>query len=315
MKLSKPVFFLMGPTASGKTALAIELVQEFPFEIISVDSALIYRDMNIGTAKPTPAELEHAPHHLIDIIDPDAHYSAGQFVKDANELIAAIHARGKIPLLMGGTMLYFKALQQGISAMPEQDPQIRAQIEAEALAQGWPALHVKLAKVDPVSAAKIKATDSQRIQRALEVFYLTGKPLSAFHLDSRLRGNDDYISLALFPQDRSILHERIALRVDAMLQKGFIDEVQHLRQKYGLTGSLPSMRAVGYRQVWQYLEGEIPLGALHDKILFATRQYAKRQLTWLKSWENLYPFDLSETARLKRHLSSILSSPFPGCFV
>ena len=305
--LTPPVIFLMGPTASGKTALAIELVKVFPFEIISVDSALIYRDMQIGTAKPTFAELAQAPHHLIDIKDPTDHYSAGQFVKDAKKLIQDIHARGKIPILVGGTMMYFKALQYGIAKLPEQNAFIRGRIERQARISGWPALYAELEEIDPVSAAKIKPTDQQRIQRALEVFFITDKPLSSFYEKSVPAESSRFTPLALFPQDRSVLHTRIAFRVDEMLKKGLIEEVEALRKKYVLNPDCPSMRAVGYRQVWQYLEGEIPVEMLREKIIFATRQYAKRQLTWLKSWQNIHCFELNETNKLKKHIHSILS--------
>ncbi len=311
--MTKPIIFLMGPTASGKTALAIELVQQLPLEIISVDSALIYRDMDIGTAKPTKAELTIAPHHLINILDPTQHYSAGHFVKDVTALINDIHARGKLPLLVGGTMLYFKALQQGIANLPEQDPKIRAEIEEKAKQVGWPQLHSELTTLDPVAAAKIKRTDTQRIRRALEVFYLTGQPLSKLQEQPNskewvgLGDSQHVIPLALFPKDRSILHEQIAKRVYNMLDAGFIDEVIALKEKYLLTANLPSMRAVGYRQIWEFLAGEIPEKELADRIIFATRQYAKRQLTWLKSWPNVHTFDLDETLNIKRVLQQILS--------
>ena len=303
-----PILALMGPTASGKTALALELAQDYPIEIISVDSALIYRGMDIGTAKPNGAELKQVPHHLIDILDPTQHYSAGQFVKDTQNLIEAIQKRGKIPFLVGGTMLYFKALQQGIATMPEQDPAIRAQIDSEAQAKGWPALHQKLSAIDPLSAAKIKPTDSQRIQRALEVFYLSGKPLSAFHQETTAHSTlPNLFMLGLFPAERTLLHDRIAKRIDLMLEQGFIEEVQRLRQTYTLSLDLPSMRAVGYRQIWQYLEGELQREALKDQILFATRQYAKRQLTWMKSWEGVLRFDLHEQGRFKEQVKRLLS--------
>lgn len=299
----------MGPTASGKTALAMDWVQQFPFEIVSVDSALIYRDMNIGTAKPIPAELARAPHHLINILDPTEHYSAGQFVKDAHTLIAAIQQRGHIPLLVGGTMLYFKALQQGIANLPEQNPSLRLQLDEKANQIGWPTMHAELMRIDPESAFKIKPTDRQRIQRGLEVFYLTGKTLSSFHSESAPLNDakNTYISLALFPKDRTLLHQRIAMRTTKMLQQGFIEEVCALREKYALTWTMPSMRAVGYRQVWQYLEGEISQAELPDKILFSTRQYAKRQLTWLKSWHDAHYFDLNDIDALNFFLKEVLN--------
>lgn len=281
----------MGPTASGKTALAMEWVEKKPFEIVSVDSAMIYRGMDIGTAKPSAEELTRAPHHLIDIRDPTEHYSVGEFLKNVSQIIAEIRARGKQPLLVGGTMLYFKALRDGLAVLPEQDPVLRAKIDREGTELGWPAMHKKLLAIDPISAAKIKPNDSQRIERALEVFYLTGTPLSTLQqrTPSHSRESADPIidCFALLPSDRSVLHQRIMARVDAMLAAGFIDEVVTLREKYVLTPDLPSMRAVGYRQVWEYLEGRLPKTELRDRIVFATRQYAKRQLTWLKSWPNL----------------------------
>jgi len=306
----KTALCLMGPTASGKTALALEIARQHPIEIISVDSALIYRDMNIGTAKPTPEELASVPHHLIDILNPNAHYSAGQFVVDAKQLIQEIQARGKTPVLVGGTMLYFKALIYGMATLPKQDPAIRAEIEAEATQIGWPALHQKLTTLDPISAAKIKPTDKQRIQRALEVFNLTGVALSTLQASKQVGQADlpyTFKSFALFPKDRSILHERIAKRVDAMLAAGFIDEIIALKQKYTLDAHLPSMRAVGYRQVWEYLAGVLPEQELRDRIIFATRQYAKRQLTWLKSWPDVELFDINESAQLAKQIHNILS--------
>ncbi len=290
---------LMGPTASGKTALALEWVEKHSFEIVSVDSAMIYRGMDIGTAKPSKDELAQAPHHLLDIRDPTEHYSVGAFLTDVSRIIPEIRARGKQPLLVGGTMLYFKALRDGIAVLPEQDLALRAQIDDEAVELGWPAMHAKLKAIDPVSAAKIKPNDSQRIERALEVFYLTGTPLSTLHQQalchSREGGNPIINSFAIIPSDRSILHQRIITRVDAMLAAGFIDEVVALREQYALTPDLPSMRAVGYRQVWEYLEGRLPKAELRDRIVFATRQYAKRQLTWLRAWPNLtsLPMDSS----------------------
>lgn len=302
-----PVICLMGPTASGKTALALDLVATgLPLEIISVDSALVYRDMNIGTAKPSQAELTRVPHHLIDIRDPTQHYSVGDFIADTTKLIPAIHARAKVPLLVGGTMLYFKALQQGMAILPKQNADIRAEIEHEAQQQGWPALHAKLMQIDPIVGQKINPADSQRIQRALEVYRLTGKPLSEFHADSPGTLPACCKTFAIFPEDRSLLHQRIALRTQAMLQTGFIDEVIFLRTKYDLTPDLPAMRAVGYRQVCQYLDGYILKDKLHDHILFATRQYAKRQLTWLKSWGNLTSVDLKDLQKIKSAIELIL---------
>ncbi len=278
---------IAGPTASGKTAAALAIAAKLPVEIISVDSALVYRGMDIGTAKPSAAELAAVPHHLIDIRDPLQAYSAAEFVHDASELIHAIHARGKHPLLVGGTMLYFKALFDGIDDMPRADAQVRAQIEAEAQAQGWPALHTELMRVDPVTAARLAPADAQRIQRALEVYRVSGLPLSSFHT----RQDDAQPSAAmkattlisLEPADRAWLHERIAQRFDAMLAGGLLDEVQRLRARGDLHPELPSMRCVGYRQAWEALDGVFPMGELRERGIYATRQLAKRQITWLRS--------------------------------
>lgn len=276
----------MGPTASGKTALACELVKRFPLEIISVDSAMIYRDMDIGTAKPTAEELQVAPHHLIDIIDPIESYSAAQFCTDTISLSEAIFKKGKFPLLVGGTMMYFNALQKGLSTLPEANPEVRQQIEAEAATHGWDVLHQKLMQVDPKAAARIHAHDAQRIQRALEVYYLTGTSLSDF-LEQQTKGPDyHFVNLILFPEQRSWLHERIALRFDQMLSQGFLDEVKALQQKWHLTMNMPSMRCVGYRQALEHLRGDYDYDLMRDKGIAATRQLAKRQLTWLRHWDD-----------------------------
>lgn len=278
---------LAGPTASGKTAAALAIAAELPVEIISVDSALVYRGMDIGTAKPSAAELSTVPHHLIDIRDPLQAYSAAEFVRDATELIHAIHARGRHPLLVGGTMLYFKALFDGLDDMPKADAQVRAAIEAEAQARGWPALHAELAQVDPPTAARLAPGDSQRIQRALEVYRLTGRPLSSFHTTKNAAGSTDAARsttlISLEPQDRAWLHARIAQRFDAMLATGFLDEVRALRARGDLHPDLPSMRCVGYRQAWEALDGVFPLNELRERGIYATRQLAKRQITWLRS--------------------------------
>lgn len=287
MSLS-PAIFLMGPTASGKTGAAVELFQRLPVEIISVDSALVYRDMNIGTAKPDAETLRRAPHHLIDIISPMAAYSAAQFRADALVLMADITSRGKIPLLVGGTMLYFNALQQGLSDLPQANPEIRATLDQEALAIGWPGMHARLAAIDPETAARLQPTDAQRIQRALEIYALSGRTMSALlavqksaALPYRL------LKLALTPSDRGVLHERIALRFEQMLDAGLIEEVRQLRRLYpDLQPTMPSMRCVGYRQVWQYLDGECDREAMREKGIAATRQLAKRQLTWLRGMED-----------------------------
>ncbi|WP_298208046.1 tRNA (adenosine(37)-N6)-dimethylallyltransferase MiaA [Acidovorax sp.] len=295
-----PVIALAGPTASGKTAGALALAavlgkQGLPVEIISVDSALVYQGMDIGTAKPTPDERAFVPHHLIDIRDPLQAYSAAEFVQDATRLIAEIRARGALPLLVGGTMLYFKALFDGIDDMPAADPEVRARLEAQAAEQGWPALHAELARVDPATAARLAPGDSQRIQRALEVWHVSGQPLSSFHTTKKGAGSALPASAsALFslePDNRAWLHERIAQRFDAMLSGGFIDEVQALRARGDLHPDLPSMRCVGYRQVWDeldFLAAQAPgrpmnMGLLRERGVAATRQLAKRQITWLRS--------------------------------
>ena len=285
----------MGPTASGKTGVAIELAQRLNGEIISVDSALVYRDMNIGTAKPDAATLRGAPHHLIDLIDPTQSYSAAQFRHDALTAMSDITARGKIPILAGGTMLYFKALMEGISALPHADPELRLEIEERAAKQGWPAMHVELSALDPTTAARLKPNDAQRIQRALEVCYLTGAPMSQqFGKRSAEDFAYDALPIALLPSDRSELHRRIDARFVVMLEGGLIDEVQHLRKKYELTPTLSAMRAVGYRQAWDYLDGNFDRKELAARGMAATRQLAKRQLTWLRAMATLAVFDCLE---------------------
>jgi tRNA dimethylallyltransferase len=276
---------IAGPTAAGKTATALAIAQAFDGEIISVDSALVYRGMDIGTAKPSALELAAVPHHLINIRDPLQAYNAADFARDADALIRAISARGKLPVLAGGTMLYFKALAQGMDAMPSADPQIRADIAAQAQAQGWPALHAQLALVDPVTAARLAPADSQRIGRALEVWRSAGVPLSQLQVRQSAAQDESVPApmIALEPQDRSWLHERIALRFDTMLAQGLVEEVQTLRARGDLHPDLPSMRCVGYRQVWEMLDGHSSAAQMRDKGIFATRQLAKRQLTWLRS--------------------------------
>lgn len=281
-----PAIFLMGPTASGKTGLAVALAQRFQLEIISVDSALVYRDMDIGTAKPDAETLRAAPHHLIDLIDPTESYSAARFRQDALKLMAEITTRGNVPLLVGGTMLYFKALWQGLSDMPQADAALREEIERDAKVLGWPALHAQLAKLDPQTAARLQPTDAQRIQRALEVVRLTGEPMAK--LWEKAAGEAlpyRVLPLALLPSDRSVLHQRIANRFAAMLEAGLVEEVRRLREKYPLHTALPSMRCVGYRQVWSYLEGEYGRDELLNRGIYATRQLAKRQLTWLRGMD------------------------------
>jgi tRNA dimethylallyltransferase len=274
---------LAGPTASGKSAAALVLARALDAEIVSVDSALVYRGMDIGTAKPTGEELATVPHHLIDIRDPAQAYSAAEFAADARALVAAIHGRGRRVLLVGGTMLYFKALFDGLSAMPPADAALRGDIEAEAALQGWPALHAQLAAVDPATAARLAPNDAQRIQRALEVWRLTGEPLSHFHAHASPQpGLQPDLLLSLEPQDRGWLHARIAQRFDAMLAAGFLAEVEGLRARGDLHADLPSMRCVGYRQAWEALDGQWPMASVRERGIAATRQLAKRQLTWLR---------------------------------
>ena len=276
---------LLGPTASGKTAAALAFAAKHPSEIVSIDSALVYRGMDIGTAKPTPDERERVPHHLIDVRDPAEAYSAADFRADALHAIGEILARGRVPLLVGGTMLYYKALTQGLNDLPSADPEVRASLEAEAARDGWPALHTRLATVDPVTAARLAPNDAQRIQRALEVFMLTGQPMSVLLAASERDDDLPYrlVPIALEPSDRAVLHARIAQRFDAMLEAGFVNEVEQLRARGDLNPSLPSMRCVGYRQAWEYLDGTIDYATMRDKGIFATRQLCKRQLTWLRS--------------------------------
>ncbi|MBZ8138777.1 tRNA (adenosine(37)-N6)-dimethylallyltransferase MiaA [Rubrivivax gelatinosus] len=278
------VICLAGPTASGKTAAALALAARRPVEIISVDSALVYRGLDIGTAKPSAAERAAMPHHLIDIVDPADSYSAARFVADATRLVAEIAARGRLPLLVGGTMLYFKALRDGLDAMPETDPAIRAELDARAAALGWPALHAELARVDPVTAARLAPNDAQRIQRALEVFIGSGRPISAWQQGARAQrpAAAAWPLVSLEPASRAWLHGRIAERFDAMLAAGLVDEVRALRARGDLQPGLPSMRCVGYRQAWEALDAG-DLAPLRERGIAATRQLAKRQLTWLRA--------------------------------
>lgn len=287
-----PAILLMGPTATGKTACALALAEHLPIEIISVDSALVFREMDIGTAKPTAAEQAVCPHHLIDIISPEAAYSAARFRDDAIALMDDIHARGRIPVLVGGTMLYYKALREGLSDLPQADDALRTDIDARARAHGWPALHAELARLDPQAAAGLNPNDAQRIQRALEIVSLTGRSLADNYAQRAMTPPAcRFVGIALDASDRSVLHERIALRFDAMLAAGFVDEVRQLRQRYTLDLSMPSMRCVGYRQAWAYLDGEADANAFRAAGIAATRQLAKRQITWqrkfLEQWTDL----------------------------
>ena len=282
-------YALLGPTASGKSSMALELAARVPAEIVSMDSAQVYRGLDIGTAKPSATERAAVRHHLIDVIDPDRSYSTGRWRTDAIRTVLEVLGRGKVPLIVGGTMLYYRALVGGLDALPQADAEVRAAINAEALERGWPALHAELARVDPKSARRIPAGDTQRIQRALEVFRITGRPLSSLQGQTAPALPFALKAFALIPQDREALARRIAERFDAMLAAGFVDEVRTLRKRFQLTPGMPSMRAVGYRQVWQHLEGELSEAEMREQAVAATRQLAKRQLTWLRSFRDLAP--------------------------
>ena len=308
-----PAIFLMGPTAAGKTDLAIELTKVLPCELISVDSALVYRGMDIGTAKPSKALLNAYPHRLIDILDPSQSYSAADFRTDALQAMAEITARGKIPLLVGGTMLYFKALLEGLADMPAADAEVRAQIEAQAASQGWQALHDELASIDPVSAARIHPNDPQRLVRALEVFRVSGMSMTAHREQQSAQSAQASASgrhqlpytvanLAIAPTDRKVLHDRIAVRFRQMLDEGFVEEVVALRSRGDLHSNLPSIRAVGYRQVWDHLDGKLTRDEMQERGIIATRQLAKRQFTWLRSWQDLHWLDSLACDNLPRAL-------------
>ena len=305
------VLFLMGPTASGKTALAVELVRRLPFEIISVDSAQVYREMDIGTAKPDVETRRIAPHRLVDIRDPAEAYSAGQFRADALREIAAIQAAGHIPLLVGGTMLYFRALERGLAELPTADPALRARLAAERAEQGGAALHARLARLDPAAAARIHPADSQRIQRALEVYELTGRPLTELCAVSR---NESLpfriVKWIVAPANRQVLHERIKQRFQLMLAQGFVAEVERLRRRGDLNPDAPSMRAVGYRQVWAYLDGRLDETAMVERGIIATRQYAKRQLTWLRAEAGAVWLDGDENRRLDQAITRLREQGF-----
>ncbi|WP_323084201.1 tRNA (adenosine(37)-N6)-dimethylallyltransferase MiaA [Providencia alcalifaciens] len=300
--------FLMGPTASGKTALAIELRKHLPVEIISVDSALIYRGMDIGTAKPTQEELSQAPHRLIDILDPSQPYSAADFRRDALNVMDEISSQGKIPLLVGGTMLYFKALLEGLSPLPSASPEVREAIEKIVQEQGWAEVHRRLAEVDPVSAARIHPNDPQRLSRALEVYLISGQTLTEMTQTAGTELPYNVFQFAIEPQDRKILHERIERRFRLMLEAGFEDEVKALHQRGDLHVDLPSIRCVGYRQMWSYLDGEIDYDEMVYRGICATRQLAKRQITWLRSWDNVHRLDSEQPQQALDTVIQVISA-------
>ena len=306
-----PAIFLLGPTASGKSDLAMKLTAHLPVELVSVDSALVYRDMNIGTAKPDAEILRQYPHHLVDIRNPDEVYSAADFRSEVLTLMSAISERGNIPLLVGGTMLYFKVLIEGIASMPAADSAIREKIVREAETGGWQKVHQRLAEVDPESAARIHPNDPQRLQRALEIWELTGESMTQLHKKQQNLVSLPFsvCQLAIIPSDRADLHRIIAARFEQMIKDGFIEEVEHLREKYDLNAELPSIKSVGYRQVWQYLEGEVDRKAMQERAIIATRQLAKRQFTWLRGWSKLkeIPFPEVNEALKIIQASSILS--------
>ncbi len=307
--MNPTALFILGPTASGKTALALSLAQSRPIEIISVDSALVYRGMDIGTAKPTVAERAICPHHLIDIIDPTETYSAAQFASDATRLIAQIHARGNQPLLVGGTMLYVKALLQPLTELPESNASIRADIDVEAKQHGWAHLHAQLAQFDPVTAARLKPTDAQRINRAIEIYRISGKPISQWWAEDAQSGRTHTLPFtpiltALIPEPRSVLHERINQRFLTMVEQGFLTEMQQLRARGDLHADLPSMRCVGYRQTWDYLDGAIDYPSFIEQGQAATRQLAKRQMTWIRGMPEIQTFAQLDAAGLEALLAA-----------
>jgi len=296
-----PAILIMGPTASGKTAVAMALADRFPVELISVDSAQVFIDMDVGTAKPDRATLARYPHRLIDLITPEESYSAARFRADALTAMAEITAAGKVPVLVGGTMMYYRALLHGLADLPQADAELRAEIDAEAAAEGWPAMHAKLALVDPATAARLHPTDSQRLQRALEICRLTGRPMSELLAESeKQKPPYDLLQVGLLPSDRAVLHQRIARRFDEMLLAGLDEEVRQLRQKYELNLNLPSMRCVGYRQTWEMQEGLIPKREWRDRGVFATRQLAKRQITWLTNSFEAENYDCLDPALVER---------------
>jgi len=311
--VTKTAVCLMGPTASGKTDVAISLCKRFPFEVISVDSALVYRGMDVGTAKPDVDTLRRTPHRLIDIRDPEESYSAGDFVRDARAEMQSIFAASRVPLLVGGTMMYFRALTEGIAELPSASDEIRSDIDREAADAGWPAMHALLCRIDPAAAARIEANDRQRIQRALEVFRVSGRPLTEWQDVAAIEARSDdtqFAKVALQIEPRSVLHERIERRLGQMLEAGFLDELRGLMQRPGLERDGPAMRAVGYRQFWAHLAGECSLEEAHARALAATRQLAKRQITWLRSeaaLESFDPLDSRAIGSISAHLAGQLA--------
>ncbi len=299
------ILCILGPTASGKTQLALNLAEHAAIEIISVDSAMVYRGLDIGTAKPELSLLKKIPHHLIDICDPSEVYSAGRFCEEVVVLIQAIQARQKIPILVGGTMLYFRALQAGLSDLPHADPLIRQKIEEEANELGWAILHARLQKIDPIAAERIKPNDAQRIQRALELYEQTGKSITTLHAQRNKQHSHSFSNVILMPPDRAKLHQKIAERFDQMLEQGLIAEVERLYQRSDLHPDLPALRAVGYRQIWRYLSGEINSVKMREQAIAATRQLAKRQLTWLRQWDAKEYYSPEDTELLRKILKKI----------
>lgn len=307
---SPPAVFLMGPTASGKSAMALEIARHFPVEIVSVDSAQVFRFMDIGSAKPDKSTQAEIPHHLIDLINPDENYSAARFREDALAVMHEIAARGRIPLLAGGTMLYFRVLQQGLAALPPADNEMRRELERQALEKGWPAMHAVLGRLDPVTAGRIQLNDSQRIQRALEVCYLTGKPMSEILVQQQSADFPFRIfNIALVPSERAALHDRISQRFATMLEAGLVDEVRMIRERFHVDSDMPSMRCVGYRQVCMYLDNEISFAKMQETGVFATRQLAKRQLTWLRSMHDLQVFDCLDNRLAEQIIRYVQSQP------
>jgi len=308
--MSRPIAVLTGPTGTGKTDMALALAEEFPLEIVSVDSAQVYRGLDIGSAKPSAQIRARVPHHLIDLVDPTANYSAGQFVRDAARAIADIESRGRVPLLVGGTMLYLRALTGGIATLPEGSASLRADIDARAAAQGWPALHAHLAQLDPAAAARIHPNDAQRIQRALEVHAATGEPISALQARTTAALPRNFKVLALIPGDRPRLHAALEQRFGEMLSAGLLEEVRGLRARGDLTDSHPAIRAVGYRQLWAHLAGSYSLETAVERAVAATRQLAKRQMTWLRSMPNIEvinPYDSQSFVGVRERLSGVFS--------